>query len=238
MLAQLTLATQADGGFETHRKLTRRDVFLAEMHNVVLWSKLCAGSEPFYPTVRAEGGYRPVGLGWMLCISFLSFLPQSYALSDPALEDGLYDWAMMRRSVGTDLGGLAQLWGFRADAPQLKKAFDVVCHASVDAAPFGHVIVNGMMASKPLVARAAGGLLELHGDGVTGLLVAPGDIDALAGTLRRLLDDPAMAVRLGSAGCAMARQRFSQGGVRAGVYALLQDVAVKHGRSIQHEGAL
>ena len=38
---QLTLATQADGGFEAHRKPTRRDVFLAEMDKVVPWAQLC-----------------------------------------------------------------------------------------------------------------------------------------------------------------------------------------------------
>jgi IS5 family transposase len=44
---QLTLATQSDGGFEAHRKATRRDVFLAEMDKVVPWSELCAVIEPF-----------------------------------------------------------------------------------------------------------------------------------------------------------------------------------------------
>ena len=98
---QLTLATQADGGFEAHRKATRRDVFLAEMDKVVPWSELCAVIEPFYPKARAEGGRRPVGLERMLRIHFLQ---QWYALSDPAVEEALYDSASMRRFVGIDLG--------------------------------------------------------------------------------------------------------------------------------------
>jgi IS5 family transposase len=47
MRDQLTLATQVDGGFEAHRKSTRRDVFLAEMDKVVPWPELCAVIEPF-----------------------------------------------------------------------------------------------------------------------------------------------------------------------------------------------
>ena len=101
MADQLTLATQVDGGFEAHRKATRRDVFLAEMDKVVPWTQLCAVIEPFYPKERADGGRRPVGLERMLRIHFLQ---QWYALSDPAVEEALYDSAAMRRFVGIDLG--------------------------------------------------------------------------------------------------------------------------------------
>ena len=102
MPKQLTLATQADGGFERHRKPTRRDIFLAEMDQVVPWAALCALIEPFYPKPRADGGGRPVvGLERMLRIHFLQ---QWYALSDPAVEEALYDSAAMRRFVGIDLG--------------------------------------------------------------------------------------------------------------------------------------
>jgi IS5 family transposase len=98
---QLTLSTQADSAFETHRKATRRDVFLAEMDKVVPWSALCAVIEPFYPKANPKGGRRPVGLERMLRIHFLQ---QWYALSDPAVEEALYDSAAMRRFVGIDLG--------------------------------------------------------------------------------------------------------------------------------------
>jgi IS5 family transposase len=102
MPEQMTLATQADSGFEAHRKPTRWDVFLAEMDKVVPWSELCALIEPHYPKPRADGGGRPtVGLERMLRIHFLQ---QWYALSDPAVEEALYDSSAMRRFVGIDLG--------------------------------------------------------------------------------------------------------------------------------------
>ena len=99
---QLTLATQADAGFALHRKATKRDVFLAEMDQVVPWSALCALIEPHYPKVRENGaGRRPIGLERMLRIHFLQ---QWYALSDPGVEEALYDSEAMRRFVGIDLG--------------------------------------------------------------------------------------------------------------------------------------
>ncbi len=99
---QMTLSMEQDAGFEKHRKATRRDVFLAEMDKVVPWSELCACIEPHYPKAREDGGGRPViGLERMLRIHFLQ---QWYALSDPAVEEALYDSQAMRRFVGIDLG--------------------------------------------------------------------------------------------------------------------------------------
>ena len=60
---------------------------------------------------------------------------------------------------------------------------------------------------KPVVATAAGGNPELIEDGRSGLLVPPRDPPAFAGTLRRLLDDPALSRRLGQAG----RERVAAG---------------------------
>lgn len=98
---QMTLATEADGGFEKHRKSTRRDVFLAEMEQVVPWKALCMRIEPVYPKGQASGGRRPIGLERMLRIHFLQ---QWYGLSDPAVEEALYDSRAMRKFVGIDLG--------------------------------------------------------------------------------------------------------------------------------------
>jgi IS5 family transposase len=100
---QMTLATQADVGFAHHRKATRRDVFLAEMDQVVPWADLCAVISPYYPKEpeEGEGGRRPIGLERMLRIHFLQ---QWYDLSDPGVEEALYDSEAMRRFVGIDLG--------------------------------------------------------------------------------------------------------------------------------------
>lgn len=95
-----TQATFAAAGFEAYRKPTRRERFLAEMERVVPWAELCALIEPVYP--KSEGPGRPtIGLERMLRIYFLQHW---FNLSDPAVEEALYDVASMRAFVGIDLG--------------------------------------------------------------------------------------------------------------------------------------
>jgi IS5 family transposase len=92
--------TLASGGFELYRKATRREQFLAEMNAVVPWERLRALIEPVYP--KGEGAGRPpVGLERMLRIHFLQHW---FNLSDPSVEEALYDSRAMREFVGIDLG--------------------------------------------------------------------------------------------------------------------------------------
>lgn len=86
-------------GFERHMKKTRRTIFLEEMERVVPWRELCALVEPYYP--KAGNGRPPVGVERMLRIYFLQ---QWFNLSDPAVEEALYDSSVMRGFVDIDLG--------------------------------------------------------------------------------------------------------------------------------------
>ena len=97
MAQQRTFAVAA--GFEKHGKQTRRAEFLQQMDVVVPWRELCAEIEPFYP--KAGNGRPPVGLERMLRMYFLQ---QWFNLSDPAVEEALYDSNAMRHFVGIDLG--------------------------------------------------------------------------------------------------------------------------------------
>jgi transposase, IS5 family len=86
-------------GFRKQRKVTRREVFLAEMERVVPWQRLEALIAPHYPT--AGNGRRPYPLGTMLRIHFLQHW---YGYSDPAMEDALHDIPLLRRFAGLDAG--------------------------------------------------------------------------------------------------------------------------------------
>lgn len=86
-------------GFEKYTKKTRRAIFLEEMEQVVPWRELCALVERHYP--KPGNGRPPVGVERMLRIYFLQ---QWFNLSDPAVEEALYDSALMRQFVGIDLG--------------------------------------------------------------------------------------------------------------------------------------
>ena len=92
--------TLAEEGFEKYRKPTRREQFLDEMDQIIPWRDLCKVIKPFYPKPKGAGR-RPVGLERMLRIHFLQHW---FNLSDPAVEEALYDSRAMRRFVGIDLG--------------------------------------------------------------------------------------------------------------------------------------
>ena len=96
-MKQPTLALA--NGFERYGKKTRRAQFLEEMEQVVPWAKLGALIEPHYP--KAGNGRPPVGVERMLRVYFLQ---QWFNLSDPAVEEALYDSAVLRNFVGIDLG--------------------------------------------------------------------------------------------------------------------------------------
>jgi len=96
-MRQQTLAVAS--GFERYNKKTRRAMFLEEMEQVVPWAELTTLIEPVY--AKAGNGRPPVGAERMLRIYFLQ---QWFNLSDPAVEEALYDSAGMRHFVGIDLG--------------------------------------------------------------------------------------------------------------------------------------
>ncbi|NQV85601.1 MAG: transposase, partial [Woeseiaceae bacterium] len=94
--------TLAATGFERFRKQTRRETFLQEMDQIIPWHDLCKVIKPYYPKQKRNGAGRPpVVLERMLRIHFLQHW---FNLSDPAVEEALYDSRAMRRFVGIDLG--------------------------------------------------------------------------------------------------------------------------------------
>src|SRR6266849_4931691 len=91
-MKQRTLAMMT--GFEQYTRKTRRAIFLEEMEQVVPWRELCALVAPHYP--KPGNGRPPVGVERMLRIYFLQ---QWFNLSDPAVEEALYDSGVMLWAV-------------------------------------------------------------------------------------------------------------------------------------------
>lgn len=65
-----------------------------------------------------------------------------------------------------------------------------------------------MAAGKPVIATAVGGVPELVHDGVSGLLVSPGDVEGLARAILRLAEDASLRLRLGKEAFNQAKSRF------------------------------
>lgn len=95
--------------------------------------------------------------------------------------------------------------GHREDIPRILEQLDVLVLPSLsEAHPLS--LVEGMCMGLPCVATAVGGVTEVISDEENGLLVEPGNADALAGAILRLLREPALAARLGDAARLDARR--------------------------------
>jgi len=92
---------QTLSGLEKFGKTTRRAQFLSDMDRIIPWTELAAAVEKVYPKGSEAGGRPPIPLERMLRVYFLQLW---FNLSDPAVEEALYDSAAMRSFAGIDLG--------------------------------------------------------------------------------------------------------------------------------------
>ena len=118
-------------------------------------------------------------------------------------EDPAYEAELRRRGAGVVFTGHAD------DAPARIAALDVLVHTA-ELEPFGLVVAEALARGVPVVAPTQGGPAEIVRDGVDGVLVDPGDPRALAGAIVRLLRDGDLRRRMGEAGRAHVRERFSE----------------------------
>ena len=102
------------------------------------------------------------------------------------------------------IGSRVNFLGQRSDVARLLAAADIHCQPNTGPEPFGITFVEALYAGLPVVTTAIGGALEIV-DGSCGMLVAPNDPAALAGALRRLIEDRELRARLGAAGPARAK---------------------------------
>jgi glycosyltransferase involved in cell wall biosynthesis len=114
--------------------------------------------------------------------------------------------------------------GQREDVAGVLAGADVLALPShVEGLPL--VVLEAMAQARPVVATRVGGTPEIVVDGETGLLVASGDVEALAAALRSVLDDPGRARDLGDAGRQRVLERFSRETMTRRVLEIYDEVA-------------
>lgn len=120
------------------------------------------------------------------------------------------DYENVLKALADRLGltGRVIFTGLRADVPALMAAATVSVMPSLNEA-LSNVLLESMAAGSPVVATRVGGTPEAVSDGISGLLVPPDDVEALATAIARLLDDPALASSLGRTARQVIADRFS-----------------------------
>lgn len=112
--------------------------------------------------------------------------------------------------------------GFRSDALELTKAFDVFAVSPI-AGGLCAALIEAMAAPKATVATSVGAIPEIVVDGETGFLTPARDHAAMAAKLILLLKDQALRKRMGAAALAHARDRFT-------VERMVEETAAVYGR--------
>lgn len=126
-----------------------------------------------------------------------------------ALADAAYVQRLREMAAQYGLDGKVHFVGFQRNPADYMAAMDVVLHTSVEAEPFGLVVLEAMALRKPLVTTTTGGPRDVVIEGVTGFLTPAGDADALARRVVQLLSDPQLMRSMGEAGCQRLAQSFT-----------------------------
>jgi glycosyltransferase involved in cell wall biosynthesis len=161
-------------------------------------------------------------------IQALRLLPDVHAVlvGDDLETGGAYRQLLEREAREAGVAERVELAGYREDVDTLLDELDAVVLPSwVEGMPL--VLLEAMAHARPVVATSVGGTPEVVVDGETGLLVPPRDPQALAAAIRRLVDGPELARRLGEAGYERVRERFSVEAMTGRVLALYDEVEAK-----------
>ena len=141
----------ADAEYAGKRKKTRREIFLQEMDQVIPWAALVKRIEPFYPA--AGQGRRPYPLEAMLRVHLMQ---NFFTLSDPAMEEALYDSASMRHFAGFKLSGAipdeTTILNFRHLLEEYDLAEDILAEVNKLLAAKGLLLKRGTIVDATIIA--------------------------------------------------------------------------------------
>ena len=142
--------------------------------------------------------------------------------------DGVLRPEMERYAREQGIGDRVVFTGWRNDLPGIYADLDLlVISSDNEGTPVS--VIEGMASGRPVVATRAGGLPDLITDGETGLLVPPGDPEALAAGILTALRDAGAASRMGKAAQAAAKQRFTKERLIADVQGLYESLLEERG---------
>jgi glycosyltransferase involved in cell wall biosynthesis len=151
--------------------------------------------------LEAEKGHRTLVDAWPLV---LAVHPEAWLL---IVGEGSERNSLEAQSASLGISEKVVFTGRREDVPAVTAALDVAVLPSYREAQ-GLSVLEAMALSRPVVASNVGGIPEMIEDGVTGLLVPPGDCEALGAAIIRLLSDHPLADMIAKRGHDMVHDRF------------------------------
>lgn len=165
--------------------------------------------------------------GQHVLLEALKAVPTAHAvlLGDALFTDEDRKYAQQLHTQAEALAGRVHFAGFQKETMPYFDMADVVVHASVYPEPFGRVIVEGMLACKPVIASRAGGAAEIVQHEQTGLLVNPGSAKELADALLRLQNDSGFASDLAHQAQQTARDIYALGAVQEKIESVIRQIA-------------
>jgi glycosyltransferase involved in cell wall biosynthesis len=110
-----------------------------------------------------------------------------------------YMETLERTASKLGIAGRVRFLGERSDVSRILRAADIYCQPNTGPEPFGLALVEALGVGIPVISTAIGAATEIIDDSC-GVLVEPGDIQALAGALRQLVEEPGERSRFGAAG--------------------------------------
>ena len=144
-------------------------------------------------------------------------------------KDHAYAEELRRRAAQPDLAGRVRFLGRVPDVTECMRRWTVVALPSLAPESGGLAVLEAMSLGVPVVAADHGGPAEILDS--AGLLVAPGDADALSGAIAALLEDPELRTRSGTAGRRAISEKFTLERQQRELLAALEDVAA-HSASV------
>jgi glycosyltransferase involved in cell wall biosynthesis len=170
--------------------------------------------------LEAEKGHRTLVDGWPVV---LESHPDARLL---IVGEGSERNSLEAQAASLGISDRVVFTGRREDVPAVTAALDVAVLPSYREAQ-GLSVLEAMALSRPVVASNVGGIPEMIEDGVSGLLVPPGDCDALAGAIVRLLSDHPFADMLAKRGHDLVHERFCIELMTSQIETLYDELALK-----------
>jgi glycosyltransferase involved in cell wall biosynthesis len=119
-------------------------------------------------------------------------------------------------------------FGEHADLPRLIAACDVVVQAGEVSASSSRLMTQVLLSRRPLIVTDVPGVGDLVENGVTGIVVAPGDSTALAAAISGLRAEPIRSDELAFSGSTDAHRRFTSEAMNASITQLIDEVSIGH----------